>query len=607
MKFRVIRQHVLVLFLIGSCPSHAFVEDPHSYADISENQVTHIDLDLVVDFDQKTISGTCGLTLHHNHPGSLLVLDTKDLTIHSIQSVYNAEEISNTVFELNESNPILGSKLDIYMRKDIDKLIISYTTSPTSKALQWLSSEQTASKIMPYLYSQAQAIHARSFIPLQDSPQIRFTYNARLKVPKGMMALMSAENPQEIAENGEYFFSMKQPIPAYLLSIAVGNIIFRPLSERCGIYAEPTIIDEALWEFSETEQMIKAAEELFGIYRWGRYDMLVMPPSFPYGGMQNPRISFISPTIISKDRSNVNVVAHELAHSWFGNLVTNATWNDFWLNEGLTVYAERRILEHLYGKTCSNIHAKLGEMLLRETFAELQDRPELTHLYLNLIDMDPDEGTSLVAYEKGFNFLRTVEDILGREKLDGFLKSYISSFAFKAITTEKFIAELKRQSQDNILPINDWVYQPNFPSNYREISCPELEKVRLMAERLEMSHEMKSWSTQQWLYYIKYFPINRAQAQLLECRFDIISKNAEIQTQWFMKLFDAEIFDQHYKEKIEEFLITVGRGKFIIPLYKKLIEKDMSDLAKDIFEKARSGYHQISVESISELFVNADK
>src|SRR5262249_14285620 len=299
---------------------------------------------------------------------------------------------------------------------------VHYATGPQASGLLWLGRELTASKKHPFLYTQSEAIHARSWIPLQDSPGVRVTYSARLHTPAGMLAVMSATNDPKNPRNGEHRFKLKQAIPPYLIALAVWDLAVGALRARAGVYAEPGVVKKAAAEFGDLEKMVEAVEELYGPYRWGRYDVLVLPPSFPFGGMENPRLTFLSPTVLAGDRSLVSLLAHELAHSWSGNLVSNATWSDFWLNEGFTVYLERRIVEKVYGEKRAAMEAVLGRRSLEREIADLKLSDQVLHI--DLKGRDPDDGLTDIPYEKGALFLKHLEAAFGRTKFDAFLKSY---------------------------------------------------------------------------------------------------------------------------------------------------------------------------------------
>ncbi|HEX6892538.1 MAG TPA: M1 family aminopeptidase/hydrolase, partial [Chryseolinea sp.] len=411
--------------------------DPHSFSVPDKAKVTHLRWNANVDFSLKVIEATAEWDIQFRPGVHEIVLDTKGVLIKEVRT--NGEQQTN--FTLDKIDPLLGQALRIPIKEDTKSISISYETQVGAEALQWLGSHQTDGKKQPFLFTQSQAILARSWIPCQDSPGVRFTYEADVTVPRELLPLMSASNPQVKNKTGSYHFEMKQPIPSYLLALAVGDVEFKPVSDRAGIYAETSVLDSAVWEFADLEKMIQGAEDLYGAYLWERYDVLVLPPSFPFGGMENPRLTFATPSILAGDRSLTSLIAHELAHSWSGNLVTNRTWNDFWLNEGFTVYFEHRIMEKLYGRDYAEMLALLSLQDLRETIQSLKDDnlyPD-TKLKLDLEGRNPDDGVTDIAYNKGYFFLRLFEEKYGREKFDSFLKQYFSSNAFRSLDTQDFI------------------------------------------------------------------------------------------------------------------------------------------------------------------------
>ncbi|HET8829803.1 MAG TPA: M1 family aminopeptidase/hydrolase, partial [Pelobium sp.] len=401
--------------------------DPHSFANPKENVVTHLDLTLDVNFTNQQLKGLAVWTINHVAKSDEIIFDTQGL---NIEKVTLDNDTNDVFFALGDSVEILGQALSIPINPETKKVNIYYSTSKDAKALQWLNPQQTAGKKHPFLFTQSQAILGRSWIPTQDSPGIRFTYNATVTVPNGLMALMSAKNPTEKNPEGKYQFEQKNAIPSYLMALAVGDISFKAIDKRTGVYAEPAMLDKVAYEFADMGKMINAAEKIYGDYRWGRYDVLVLPPSFPFGGMENPMLTFATPTVIAGDRSLVSLIAHELAHSWSGNLVTNATWNDFWLNEGFTVYFERRIVEALYGKEEAKMQEVLGYNNLMKSIKELGNKNPDTRLKTDFTDRDPDDGVSDIAYEKGYFFLKNIEKAVGRKKFDAFLKDYFNRHAF---------------------------------------------------------------------------------------------------------------------------------------------------------------------------------
>jgi aminopeptidase N len=442
MIFRLLFSIAAIFVLVMT----ATAEDYHSYANPWAVRVRHVDLDWDVLFEQKILKGSATLTVDRLSPDAPLILDTRDLKIEKVETSADGTRYEAGTFTLGDNDKFLGAPLTIPLPAKATRLRIYYSTSPGASGLQWLAPAQTAGKKSPFLFTQSEAIHARSWIPLQDSPGVRITYAAHVRTPRNLLAVMSAENLSGPARDGDYRFRMQQAIPPYLIALAVGDLQFRALSRRTGVYAEPSVIDKAARELSDTEKMVVATERVYGPYRWGRYDILILPPSFPYGGMENPRLTFATPTILAGDKSLVSLVAHELAHSWSGNLVTNATWRDFWLNEGFTTYLERRILEAVYGRPRAEMEAALGLRDLKEEIAGLDDRDEILHI--DLKGRDPDDGSTDIPYEKGALFLRHLEETFGRARFDQFLKSYFNHFAFQSITTDQFVAYLQQNLLD---------------------------------------------------------------------------------------------------------------------------------------------------------------
>ncbi|KAL1110315.1 hypothetical protein AAG570_007848, partial [Ranatra chinensis] len=322
--------------------------------------------------------------------------------------------------------------------------LIIYKTSSKASALQWLRPEQTASKEFPYLFSQCQAIHARSLLPCQDSPSVKFTYSAEVVVPENLIALMSAlRMGEELVTGGKKIYKFNQPvvIPSYLIAIAVGKLESKRIGPRSTVWSEKEIIERAAYEFAQTEEFIQIAEKICGPYVWGIYDLLVLPPSFPYGGMENPCLTFVTPTLLAGDRSLADVVAHEISHSWTGNLVTNSTFEHFWLNEGFTVFIERKILGHISGQEARHFHAIGGLNDLQQAVDRMGHSNPLTKLIVNLDGVNPDDAFSTCPYEKGHTFLFYLENLVGGpDVFNPFLKAYIENYKFKSITSDHFKA-----------------------------------------------------------------------------------------------------------------------------------------------------------------------
>jgi leukotriene-A4 hydrolase len=575
--------------------------DPHSYSNPDQVRVEHIALDLAVDFAKKQLAGTATLRVRNETNANTLILDTNGLTISKIV-VGNAP----VQFRLAAPDPILGSKLEIPIEGDTQSVAITYTTSPGARALQWLEPSMTAGKKHPFLLSQSEAILARTWVPCQDTPGVRFTYDATIRTPKELLAVMSAENPQARNEEGVYLFRMPHPIPSYLLALAVGDLEFRPFDTRSGVYAEPEVIERAAYEFADTPKMIAAAEQLYGPYRWGRYDLLVLPPSFPYGGMENPRLTFLTPTVLAGDRSLVSLIAHELAHSWSGNLVTNATWNDFWLNEGFTTYFEHRITEKLYGREYSEMLWLLGVNEVKEELPTLA--PADQALYVNLKGRDPDDAPGQV-YEKGALFLRLLEETAGRERWDQFLRAYFDKFAFQPMTTAIFIDHLKTALPDVVqkVDVNQWIHGPGLPPNAPRPHSDAFARVEEQAKAFAAGGsatavKTDNWSSHERVHFIQSLPPLTPQRMAeLDARFHFSdSGNSEVLSAWLEKSIDV-----HYKAAypaIERFLTTQGRRKFLKPIYEKLA-KNPEDLAfaRRIYATARDSYHPVSQATIDTI------
>jgi len=595
-------------------------DDKFTYANYDEVRVTHIDLNLDVNFDAKVLDGIATLDFERLDPeANMLVLDTKDLLIKSVRIFADGEAEKPTDYTLDEADAVLGEALRIPLTEKTDQVLISYRTSPKAEGLQWLSPEQTAGKKYPYLFSQAQALNARTMAPLQDTPAVRLTYSATLRVPDGLLPLMSASQGAK-DENGEYRFEMPQAIPSYLIAIAVGDIKFKAINDHIGVYAEEYILEASAEEFAETPLMEEANERLYGPYRWGRYDLIVLPPSFPFGGMENPRLSFMTPTLIAGDKSLTNVVAHELAHSWSGNLVTNSSWRDAWLNEGFTSYVENRVMEDLYGKRRAVMEQALDMEGLKRAIGEAK-RPELTHLKLPE-DMDhPDDAFTLVSYIKGANFLFFLEDRFGREAFDPFLKAWFNDNAFQSVTTEDFITYLHENlHKDNPEALtreelDAWVYGPGLPETARNPQSDAFEKVELQWNSFSagdttidnLKAEAKEWSTHEWLHFLAYLSnddlgnaVTAEGMKLLDETFSLTgTQNAETAFAWYMQAIKAGY--EPAMPELEGFLMTVGRGKFIYRLYGALNDNGKGDWAKEVYTRARPGYHPIAQRRIDDI------
>ncbi len=586
------------------------VKDEHTFSKPDLAVVKHLDLDIKVDFTTQTISGKASWQIDNISKGNEIIFDENTL---NISKVTLGDDEKETKFELGSDVEFHGKPLRITIEPNTTKVNIYYTTTKDAVALQWLTPEQTADKKKPFLFSQGESIWSRTWIPCQDSPAVRFTYTAKVTVPKDLMAVMSAVNPQQKNDTGVYTFKQDKAIPSYLMAIAVGDIQFQAIDKRTGVYAEPSVLKNAAWEFAELGKMVVAAEKLYGPYRWGRYDVLVLPPSFPYGGMENPNLTFLTPGIISGDRSLTSILAHELGHSWSGNLVTNATWDDIWLNEGFTTYVEHRIGEEIFGSKEAQMQDVLTRKELDDVIEEYGKTSPDTRLKVELTGRNPDDGISEVPYVKGYNFLKVIENAVGREKFDVFLKEYFSAHAFQSITTEDFVKYLNEnlikgnKALADKIQTDEWIYQPGIPANIIPSASEDFAAIDAIQKKWRqtgvkgLSTKIKSTTEKQ--HFIDYLPedITPKEMAEIDAEFNFTKGgNFVIKRQWFVPSIRS-----HYTvayPAIEEFMIATSRTGSLMTLYKELAKTSPGkDWAKKIFDKAKSGYHATTIQSVELL------
>ncbi len=594
--------------------------DAHSFANTREFRATHLSLDLQADFARKRLRGHADLTLQRLDPQSRrIVLDTRGLTVSKVE-LLQPQPVA-LKFTLGEAQPMLGAPLSIELPASAqgkDVLVrIHYETSPQASGLQWLEPSQTAGKKHPYLYSQSQAIHARSWIPLQDTPQVRLTYDAHIRTPPELLAVMSAENDPDAQRDGDYRFRMPQAIPSYLIALGVGDLVFRPIGKQTGVYAEPAVVEAAAAEFADVQSMLEACEKLFGPYRWGRYDLLILPPSFMWGGMENPRLTFLTPTAIAGDRSLVSLIAHELAHSWSGNLVTNADWDSVWLNEGFTTYLERRIIEALYGRERHEMEDTLGLQSLQRDIADLTEQGDaaLTKLDMDLKGRDPDDAFSDVPYEKGRLFLGFLESRLGRAELDRFLRGYFDHFAFQSISAGTFVDYLTKHELDRAdaritrAELQVWLDEPGIPAlavlphsdAFKRIDAQR--DAWLKGATPAKSLDTSKWTTHEWLHFLDNMPADLSSARMAELdeAFHLTtSTNAMIAHSWLLDAIRAGYTPAW--PRLENYLTTIGRRKLVKDLYEELLKTtDGKQMAQRIYARARPLYQVPLAAQLDEL------
>jgi aminopeptidase N len=586
--------------------------DEHSYAEPDKVRTTDLGLDLAIDFDRKQIAGTATYTLEWLDPAATqLVLDTRDLHIEKIEGAGKDGQWSPLQYALADKDKILGSKLTIQAPERNNTVRIAYSTSPDASGLQWLTPSMTEGKQHPFMFSQSQAIHARSWVPLQDTPRVRFTYSAHVTSPKDVMVRMSADNKPDDVRDGDYSFAMPQKIPSYLLAIAAGDLVFRPISARSGVWAEPAMVDKAAAEFADTEKMMQVAEKLYGPYRWGRYDILVLPPSFPFGGMENPRLTFATPTVIVGDKSLVSLVAHELAHSWSGNLVTNSSAKDGWLNEGFTSYVENRIVEALYGKERSDMEFMIARDGLRKEIKDMKPEEQALAVRPGVLK-DPDDALSAVSYDKGAWFLQFLEQRFGRDNFDAFLRGYFDHFAFQSIPTAKFVDYAKTNLLDRYpgkvsdKEFDEWIYEPGIPASAPQVRSQRFSVVD--AARIAWTGTgtlpppalTSAWSTQEWTHFLEGMPdtLTVEQMAALDAAYHFTgTANGELAQRWYPLAVRSGYHAAD--EAMASFMQLVGRRKLIMPIYEALAKTPEGlAFARDVFAKARPGYHPITNASV---------
>ncbi len=596
-------------------PVTAAPVDQHSFANIEQISTNKLSLDLTVDFDRQQLQGFAEHELLRKDPNAhQLVLDTRALVIEKVLQADAKGVWRKAEFKLGAVDSIKGQPLTISLAPASNKVRVYYHTTAESSGLQWLNAAQTTEKQQPFLFSQSQAIHARSWIPLQDTPALRVTYQARIRTPKQLLAVMSADNSKNSERDGDYQFVMPQPIPAYLIAIAVGDLHFQRMSAQTGIYAEKTWLAKAVAEFSDTQKMMDVASQLYGEYPWGRYDLLILPASFPFGGMENPRLSFITPTVITGDKSLVSLIAHELAHSWSGNLVTNSNWEDLWLNEGFTNFFENRLMAEVYGPARAAMEYSLSVKELQRDIAELA--PADTALKLQLNGRDPDDAFSQVAYVKGQLLLQLLENKFGRATFDQFISAYFQKFAFQSMDTATFLQFLQQQlllKQPGVVSMQEverWVFEPGLPADFPQQSSDAFNQVSTLMQSWLNQHialsalPTKDWTVHEWLHFINQLPRDIAPAKLVELDQAFLlsqSHNAEIFVAWGRLTIPLNY--QPVMEHVKTFLQSVGRTKFVVPLYRLLLANGAQQkFAQQIYQQARAGYHPLTQSQIDKAF-----
>ncbi len=457
---------------VGPLPTNL---DDLSFSNPQDVLITHVDLSLKVNFTERRISGFASFNIDILNPKSQeLILDTEKLNIQEVRRINTTGEAENAEYYLDAVDPIKGSALHIAIDSNTKQVQIRYTTSPDASGIIWTPAAETFGGKKPFMFTMGAPHHSRSWFPMQDTPQVRITFSAHVEVPFGIKAVMSGLNPHSNKDTGSYDFTFSKPIPAYLIAFAAGDLVYRSTGPRSGVFSEPDLIEIAARQFSDTEEMIQTAESIFGPYQWDDFNILVLPPSANAGGMENPSLIYFHSMYLDGTHANNYIVAHELAHFWTSNLVGNSTWEDFWLNEGLATYGQRRITEKLYGEEFAlndayQRSARLHSFIDRQR-GKSDDR---TILSVDLYGKDPGRYLNILPYEKSYLLLLLIEKTVGRANFDAFLAGFFKRLAFTSISTKGFISELRAAALNGLFPkskldqlgISEWIYKPGLPTN----------------------------------------------------------------------------------------------------------------------------------------------
>lgn len=580
--------------------------DPHSFYEQGQPKIKGLVWAFGLDFDAQVLTGTVRYVF--DAPGETY-LDTRDLTINSVST----QDGIDIPYELGDIEELRGARLSFEVPDD-HVVIIEYTTDPGAHGIQWMSPEIAGGK--PFVYTQGEAINARTYIPCQDTPSVKFTMEARVMVPEGIRGLVAAAEYKGRTPDNDIvieMWAMEFPIPSYLIAFAVGDVVEAPISLRSSIWAQPHMLERAVDEFYDLPRLIEAGERLFGPYPFGRYSILVMPDAFPYGGMENPCLSFLTPALVAGDGSGISTVAHELAHSWTGNLVTNADWSSFWLNEGWTVWAEDRIIEAVYGRDTAMLGRKLLEREFEEDLAYFRRRDQMQYTALapDVSDIDPDDVFSRVPYFKGAQFLTLVEETVGRERFDAFALSYISAFGYESIDTRTFLDYLRAELGDEVFKAvraREWVYHSGYPDNAPAIVSSLVDEVQEMVDMHFVTPLDTSWTKPQWQLYLELLPENEAPEFLrnLDSVWNLSSEqNTEVQWSFLVRAVKAGLYEE-FASIIEAFLRSKGRMKYLKPLYGALCETPKGHLeAQRIFTDAMKTYHPVAVAAVERVLCDS--
>ncbi len=600
--------------------------DYHSFANVEQFRVTHVALNLRADFTNKVLFGVVALEIKRLDPNATqLVLDTRDLDVRDVSEkathVLGALSKSETTwvsrpFHVDKADPLLGSPLVIELppgKKTTETIKIDYVTSPTAPALQWLTDKQTAGKHHPFMYTLSYPIGARSWIPLQDTPQVRAGYSAVIHTDDEVLAVMSAQNDPKVKRNGEYSFVMPDAVPSCLIALAIGDLRFRQTGPRTGVYAEKPLLDQAAKDFSDTDAMLKAAERLFGPYRFDRYDIVVMPPSFPILEEGNPHAPFVTPTAVTPDNSQEAVAAQALAQAWAGGLTSVSSWRDVWIDEGLARHLRNRLMEEVFGGRRAAEDSGWALHALRENLAAETAGDQV--LAADLRGRDPGSATREPAFEKAGLFFGYLDAKFGRERFDAFLRGYFDHFAFRSVTTEQFLAYLKENLLERFPGIVTpeqalgWVTSGGIPADAPKPASTAFDPVDaarsgwLAGKYPARKIEVRGWQTPQWVYFLAGMPaaLRRDQLADLDQTFGFTrSANAQVAGGWFLLVIRNDY--QPGFQRLEEYLASTGRTALLAPLYTELMKTPAgATLARRVYASAKALYHPQTVAALDRI------
>ena len=609
---------VALLFLVAAkqravrhpelLPSHP-PADAFTFANASEVTTRHLALDLTVDFESRTLYGTATHTIENLTGTKTLVLDTFGLDVQSV----TLDGSTPTLWSLGQAKEY-GQPLTIGIQPTTRTVTIQYVTMQDAPGLHWNTAAQSYGRKEPYLYSLNEPIEARSWIPIQDTPSTRMTWEATLRVPSHLLALMSAEN-NPTAPNGAgiYTFRMSKTMPAYLIALAVGRLEFHAFDERTGVYAEPELMSDAIHELQYVPDMVDTAERIIGPYPFVRYDLLLMPPTFTVGGMEHPMLNFIHPfSVVTGNRPAKpeprSLIAHELAHTWAGDLVTLANWNDVWLNEGITSYLTLRILEEMSGTE----RVELTYFLDRNSYTSYASQQvnrvnSIMHRHVEW----PTNGFGPTGYVKGELFLRTLEDLLGRATLDAFLDRWFERFAYRWVDDQSFLATLAPfVPAGTDLRLNEWLYEPGLPSNVTAATSSAIYTRALgRAQSFNGGTKIANLAPATWTDVEIDLFLSLAPAQALRSRMAEVDAALNLTarqsppTNWL--IHGANAGYAPVLPAIERVLLRGGANGTIMQLYNALRNTATNRaFAREVYARARNRYHPAVQDYVDKLLAS---